>query len=465
MVHLSWYISSCHRCVPSHMFAHSLRPPRSSSSHSPPQNTSYAFDMFGESPQYTFVNQLKETILHEEVPDEQIYKALGDVKTPDEVWDWLRGPFLSNVMTCENADPWKVFDMSEPCNTNGGHFLRYADIKVRALQTKPTSCGDAQFDLTRGMAGCGASIGEGTTVVDRAGLRLQSCLGPGTSPSEPGLNLQFHDGSLTNYNNRTVSGVAFAGKYGSYPPGGYMVYFTERANSLLENASVVQSSALKRTLNASIPTIVLEPSELAARKRRFWDCLQASGVVNAHTRLLEVQTIVMNGAGPPVGIQFATISISFEFSPVGGLNTRLDVYEGDLLPQTLAMELMRPPAGFPTQCRTDRCRDIGENHLGKGGMRLFDKLERIYGITNVSKDPGPGAPAWQQRNHESWARNHESWATRHEPRPRIMAGAPYINPDYHWTFWMLLLIFYFIVQELEEVCQIGAKRYVYIIYC
>ena len=107
-------------------------------------------------------SQLRDMVAMEEFPAEfspNMYKSLMDVASVEEVYQWMQGPFLANMLEC-SSDTVKYPHPTSACRLNDGKYVRSYSVEMRTLRVKPAHCSDPRLDLENGDPGCWPKFNE-----------------------------------------------------------------------------------------------------------------------------------------------------------------------------------------------------------------------------------------------------------------------------------------------------------------
>ena len=135
--------------------------------------------------QYLMSSRLYDMVGNEEfLPEDSpnVYKKFEDIGSVDEFWQWLRGPWMSNMMQCANeGGGWGSGDEGieqkrRECQLTGGHYWRpvTTGTLIRTVRVKSAQCACHRF----GPRLCTGKLTDQN--MDRAAWTLPHCGGHDT---------------------------------------------------------------------------------------------------------------------------------------------------------------------------------------------------------------------------------------------------------------------------------------------
>ena len=442
----------------------------------------YQFDLKNADPSYLLSSRLRDMVVEEEFleTDSHIYKSLHDIGSVEEFWQYLEGPFVENIMKCENDEepiPVPGFPsgvsaaMGIPC-VIGDNALSHADqIRISTLRVRKQACGYALANMQDpDLKGC---LGEFSDIsqdkapwklkVDPADHECSIFLGlQSQDPTNPTLN--WTDGSYLNYRQEQKAGVPVLGQFRQYPPGGYQYLISHRFGAnMLEFGSREYELPGVNQYNpfdwaSGIPKANFSTSAATDRKRKILRCLRDAQFVDDRTRMVLVEA--------PIFAQhinkFVLFQIVFEFTSSGRITTRFIQYMGRIPAMSCYSEYIARPWGWPHGNCEDNpiCNASHKYHMGAAnGMKPGDYKGQCPGSSIKPDKPPPDADSIDRYAYDINLGNYESGLHWNETRWRFGLSLPYVTRNYHITLVLLGFCVYFLIVELEEVFESGIQVY------
>eukprot|EP00947_MAST-08B_sp_MAST-8B-sp1_P002843 g2843.t1 len=407
----------------------------------------FPIGLYVPNPGFNFQQNLREMIADEEFNSEDspnVPKKFADIASEEELWQWLGGPFMNNILSCDNdggGEPNRAYSLQQGCILGEGHYMRWGGLRLRTHRAKKMPCGSSLFDLIEG--GCFWDFSEdqmqqgdewpkpgffNVTIPDGSNSAgTYDCSGLEGA-------LKWRNDTFVNYRDYRMYKPHIYGKAGIYPASGFVLDMVDGFDTESRMANFDPRGKDPRlNSNAALPS-----NYAAVRKQHLMQCLREAGLVDTHTRFLSLEQTILN----PATHRYAYVVVLFEFSAAGIIEPTLRIQTGNVPRMTCFFEDFEgaAPFGWPAgPCQTDVCRRVHEKFYSS----RFTLLKQQCALTANSTVP-------QAR---------ESYANSDLPRYRTQLAKPYILPDLHFHLMVIMLVWYQFWEELEELVESGFREY------
>ena len=426
----------------------------------------YQFTLRSADPSFLLSSRLRDMVVDEEflAADSHIYKSLDDVGSVEEFWQWLEGPFVANMIQCENdATPAAGgFTAAQglPCEVADGRMSHVDKVRISTHRVKKKACRYAIQNMQDpDLRGC---LGEfSAEAMDTSLWQLGPVADPecqiflGLETQDPkNSSLSYTNGTYRNYRQDWKAGAESHGSLRSYPPGGYMYTIGHRFG---ENPLEVYLPGKYNPWHKNFSRTD-ESDGGTARKQKILQCLREANFVDRRTRMVMVEAAIF---APNIN-KFVLFQVVFEFTSAGRITSRIMQYMGRSPTVSCAMEYISKPAGWPHGACLDNpiCKAGQENHMYIVEPLKIGQKNGLCGRGGEEPaEPGPGADAIDWEAYEINHGNYESSKTWNETRWRFSTSLPYVTRNYHNTLALLGFCVYFLVVELEELMESGLLEY------